>query len=380
MLRLFSDCIDIRDIDSDGWTVHEWLKRTYARERVPISQNSITWLFHSTANEEYVEFSPRALWSGLQHAIRTLLCQERHNRFFEDRILKLSQYERKAISQSHLDAISLIMAFRVSGRILLPMALTAGSFIQVKGFDWIHTEVTHREYLQALPMIYSAWCHALLDCAENLENYIRLEWEESLEQLGCTRGDFLDTISAQNTIATKDDGRSERFVCTSCTQDYSALPSALIQPVQVATVECAYTGHKWNCVCDSTYLPKDSPMAATHLPEYTGMCSETHVDSDSETDEDEQFYDTEEYYDALPYLTTSFGVPITSNHHSQAFFEDVAALLHRAQGRTWVGEYTSEDRICASCLLQREQYIDRDGEIADFAPLPKHWDGLRFKW
>jgi hypothetical protein len=381
MLRLFSDCIDIRDIDSDGWTVHEWLKRTYARERVPISQNSITWLMHSTANEEYVEISPRALWSGLQHAIRSLLCQERHNRLLEDRILQLSQQEHKATSQSHLNAISLLMAFRVSGRIMLPMALTAGSFLQIKGFDWIHTEVTHREYLQALPILYTAWCHAVLDCAENLEQYVRFEWDECLQQLGCTRGDLLDAMSIQNTAATSGDGYRTAFVCTSCAQDYSALPCALVQPVRVAMVECAYTSHEWNCVCDSTHLPTDSPITATQLPEYAGVCVFSNDDeSDSNTDEDEHFYDAEEFYDALPYLTGSLDTAIACNNHSQAFFEDVAALLYRAQGRAWMGEYTSEDRICASCLLQKEHYVDRDGEIADFAPLPEHWDGLRFKW
>ncbi|KAJ4381820.1 hypothetical protein N0V86_003185 [Didymella sp. IMI 355093] len=59
MLRLFCDCIDLSDADSDGWLVHEWLKKAYATERNPISQNSITWLLHLTGNEEYVEFEAR---------------------------------------------------------------------------------------------------------------------------------------------------------------------------------------------------------------------------------------------------------------------------------------------------------------------------------
>jgi hypothetical protein len=42
MLRLFGECIDLSDVDSDGWVVHEWLKKAYATERKPISQNSIT--------------------------------------------------------------------------------------------------------------------------------------------------------------------------------------------------------------------------------------------------------------------------------------------------------------------------------------------------
>ena len=89
MLRLFSDCIELTDAKSDGWTVHAWLKRAYARESVPISQNSITWLLHGTATEEYVEFNASSFWCGLQHAVRTVLCHERHGCFL-DQILALS--------------------------------------------------------------------------------------------------------------------------------------------------------------------------------------------------------------------------------------------------------------------------------------------------
>jgi hypothetical protein len=135
MLRLFCDCIDIADADSDGWAVHDWLKRAYARERVPISRNSITWLLHLTVNEEYVEFSARNIWSALQHAMRSILNHARHSRYLE-RILNLSDDEYQNVSRRHLDALGSWLALRVAGRVVLPMIVNAGSFLHMRGFDW----------------------------------------------------------------------------------------------------------------------------------------------------------------------------------------------------------------------------------------------------
>jgi hypothetical protein len=74
MLRLFNECIDIADADSDGWTVHDWLKRAYARERVPISRNSITWLLHLTVNEEYVQRAQHLVCLAARNAVRSQPC------------------------------------------------------------------------------------------------------------------------------------------------------------------------------------------------------------------------------------------------------------------------------------------------------------------
>ncbi|RYF40235.1 MAG: hypothetical protein EOO38_22180, partial [Cytophagaceae bacterium] len=136
MLRLFYDCIDLSDADSDGWLVHEWLKKAYARERKPISQNSITWLLHLSANEEYVEFSARNVWLAQQHAVRSVLNHARFSKIF-GRILDLSTEERKCASQRHVDALGVWLALRVTGRVLLPMVVNAGSFLRMRGFDWV---------------------------------------------------------------------------------------------------------------------------------------------------------------------------------------------------------------------------------------------------
>jgi hypothetical protein len=182
MLRLFSDCIDLADSNDEGWAVHEWLKRAYAKERVPISRNSITWLLYLTAKEEYVMFDARTVWCALQHATRSILGHERHDRIL-DRILELSGDEFAATSRTHANAIGFWLALRISARELLPMVVNAGSFLRMTGFDWVEDDITQTQFLKAFPGIYTAWCYALLDCVEKLEDHMRLELEYCMKKL-----------------------------------------------------------------------------------------------------------------------------------------------------------------------------------------------------
>jgi hypothetical protein len=365
MLRLFSDCIDISDSSGDGWTVHEWLKRTFARERVPVSQNSITWLLHATAKEQYVELTPRIAWSGLQHAIRSVLCHEQHGRLLE-RILDLSDTEHEAISQQQMDSISSLLALRVSGRVLLPMALTAGSFLQIRGFDWVQDHMTHTQYMQALPSIYAAWCHAVLECVENLKSYMQLELEECLQELGWNRNRFLDAISNTDAAAGSSEERLLDSVCTQCGDDYRSFPDGLISPSWIAVSECLRTGHTFDCVCQKAYESDPSTMHA-EPQEYTGVYLS---DTDAEkSDADETFYDAE---------PCAFGDSVLASRDRSYLFSGIATLLYRAQGRAWMGEHAVSEHLCATCFLHQENYIDEDGYIADFPPVPEHFNQRRF--
>lgn len=365
MLRLFSDCIDLSESDSDGWTVHEWLKKRFAKERVPISNNSITWLLSMTANEEYVTISATRIWSALQHALRTVLCHEYHNSFLE-KALHLQKTERASISQSHLDAISRLIALKVSGRVLLPMVVSAGSFLRIKGFDWITDDLTYREYLQALPTLYSAWCQALLDCVERLEHYIQLEFEEYLNQQCWTRNEFVNAISERNVKAQGSYRLRSYRACTRCDNDYSSVPGGLVSPTQIAVSECTQGKYDFDCECQTT-CDSTIPPEYAELPKYSGIC----YDGKGEEEFDDIFFDAEsEQLDDIASLGTD----------SCSIFCDVATVLYRSQGRVWMGTYTSKDHLCASCLLIEENFTCDDGLIADFSPVPESFVGLRYKW
>jgi hypothetical protein len=360
MLRLFCDCIDLSDADSDGWLVHEWLKKAYATERKPISQNSITWLLHLTGNEEYVEFSARQVWSALQHAVRSVLNNGRFGNVLE-RILNLSPQERLSTSHGHVDALGAWLALRVNGRVLLPMVLNAGSFLQMKGFDWIDDDMPHQQFLQALPTIYAAWCHAVLDAVENVETYMRDEFDQCLGQLNMTQEAFLDTISRDNT----DHKTTGRRRCTDCQADYSALDQGLVQPAQIAVTECVSTGHSFNCNCQSMD-DFTSIVMQFHLPTYSGAYGKEDVDNEADSDD--------EFFDAEPHFFDR------SACNKPDAFSDIATMLFRAHGRVWIDKYAIGEELCASCFLFREQYIREDGLAADWPPTPRSFEGLRAKW
>ncbi|KAI4630290.1 hypothetical protein J4E80_001224 [Alternaria sp. BMP 0032] len=364
MLRLFCECIDIADADSDGWTVHDWLKRAYARERVPISRNSITWLLHLTVNEEYVEFSARNIWSALQHAMRSVLNHSRHNNYIQQ-ILGLSHEERSRVSKRHLDAIGSWLALRASGRVVLPMVVNAGSFLQMKGFDWMEDNLTHKQFLQALPSIYSAWCNAVLDCIEQLKVYLREELDRYLCQLGITRKAFVGVLTQTKDIP-HGAGKSSRTACTHCGDDYSPFAGGLVEPTRIAVTECVKSGHNSNCVCDT--IQKGSTILE-ELQDYTGMLQTDHTDDDPQSDD--------EFFDAQPHVfnDTDLQTKPTSN-----MFTDIATLLYSAQGRIWLGEHSIGERLCSTCLLLKEKYIGEDGLSADFPPMPRSFEGLRVKW
>lgn len=360
MLRLFCDCIDLSEADSDGWLVHEWLKKAYATERKPISENSITWLLHLTANEEYVEFSARNVWSALQHGVRSILNHGRFGNVLE-RILHLSLEERVNTSQEHIDALGAWLALRVNGRVILPMAMNAGSFLQMNGFDWIDDDIPHRQFLQALPNIYAAWCHAVLEAVEQVETYMREEFDQCLGQLSMTRETFLDTISREQTHQ----GTMRRRRCTDCRVDYTVLDHGLVQPARIAVTECVSTGHSFDCNCQS--MDDFTPfMSYSHLPGYSGTYDEEDIDPNADSDD--------EFFDAEPHLFED------SRCDKPDAFSDIAISLFRAQGRAWIGKYAIGEELCASCFLFREQYISEDGLAADFPSMPKSFEGLRVKW
>jgi len=366
MLRLFNECIDIADADSDGWTVHDWLKRAYARERVPISRNSITWLLHLTVNEEYVEFSARNIWSALQHAMRSVLNHARHSSYLEQ-ILSLSRDERLKVSKRHLDALGSWLALRVSGRVVLPMVVNAGSFLQMKGFDWMEDNLTHKQFLQALPSIYSAWCTAVLDCIEQVKAHMREELDKYLCQLGMTRDAFVRALTHTSSIpADANPGMTPSTACSHCGDDYGPLACGLVEPARIAVTECVKTAHSSDCVCDNIH--KDF-TACEKLPEYTGAYEMGEDNGNTDTDN--------EFFDAQPHIFND--TDLKANPESN-MFTDIATLLYSAQGRIWLGEHSVGERLCSTCLLLKEKYIGEDGLSADFPPMPRSFEGLRVKW
>lgn len=369
MLRLFCDCIDISDPDSDGWLVHEWLKKAYATERRPISQNSITWLLAMTANEECIEFSDRNVWLGLQHGIRSVLNHGRFDSVLE-RILDLSDGEYQRTSQRHLDSLGAWLALRATGRALLPMIISAGSFLQMRGFDWVDDDMPHRQFLQAIPGIYSAWCHAVIKTVEEVELHMREDLQDHLTKHAITREALLDKLSCVNTSLQRPGYMPwGGQICTDCKDDYSVLGYGLVQPARITITECVTTGHSFDCRCKT--IEAVSSISVHHLPTYSGAYTADNHQLPSSLDHDN---DDDEFFDAEPQRFYE------SNTGDFDAFSDIATMMYRAHGRAWIGSYAVDEQLCGSCFLYRERYISDDGLAADFPSMPRSFEGQRMKW
>ena len=61
MLRLFTDCLELSEPISDGWTVIEALVRSYNKENVPLSSNSINWLLKTLSTDGMVACGPKTI-------------------------------------------------------------------------------------------------------------------------------------------------------------------------------------------------------------------------------------------------------------------------------------------------------------------------------
>jgi hypothetical protein len=381
MLRLFSDCIDISSPSDDGWSVHEWLKRAYAKERVPISQNSITWLLHLTAKEEYVEFSARTVWCALQHALRSLFAHESDGGFFArilDGLPAADQAPAAAAitsSPSQVRALSLWLALRVGGREILPMALHACSALQMRGFDWEEDDIPHAQFVKALPEVYGAWCHAVLRNVEKLDEYMRLEFETCKRDLGWEGAD-----------TAWEDGDKAEILCAECGDDYTTLSAALVEPARIARAECVRTEHKFKCTCQDFSSFSSASASAIHIPQlpaYAGSWTSSSsscdydYDSDSDCDSDSGFFEAEDYFDSEAYLDAEPYPLVYDQDPTPSVFADIALQLYRSHGRVWMGEYAAGERLCATCFLCREQYVSEDGLGVDFPAMPDSFEGLR---
>lgn len=399
MLRLFSDCLELTDPSGDGWTVHAELKRAYNREKVPIPENSISWLLRATASEQFIAFGPKTIWTALQSSVRSFLIHEQNEQMFRS-LLGLSDEQRDEVSPSHATSIAHWLALRSSQRELLPMILEAGRLCHIEGFDWIQDELTPSEFVRTLPVIYHSWALAFPNNVEHVKNYMCLELEHILEKAKIKKGAFLAALSRNKTSqlnGTPTDYKQNdipQIICSSCQDDYSDLGMGVISPAWIAFQECTKTNHRHQCSC-SCYLkntcnPSLLPQQSLQSSPPPSSSSE-YVYPFPEEDEDDSIDEKESpppHAQAdLPAFNSEFIASQTKHlphgGKGDAFdpFTEAATVLYRAQGRTWLSKtpYGADEKFCATCFLLREQYIGPNGlgTEGEFPEMPESYSMCR---
>jgi hypothetical protein len=362
MLRLFVECLDITEPEADDWIVHAALKSAASMEKAPPSKSAITWLMRATASEPYVTFGSKTIWTATQSAVRSFLVQERDGAVLE-RILGIDSDLRGKVTTSHLEAFAHWFALRAAGRELLPMVLDAGRFCQIQGFDWVKDDITPSQFIKALPVIYAAWAVAMPNGLDQVLDSVKAELDICLEKLGWTQTAFLETLLSAASQDVKVDTGNILPACSECGDCYGRQCYGLVQPARIQFLECIKTDHRRNCKCLKFQQDVEPNNRTT-----PGHSFEYNSDSDTEST-DEEFFDAEA--DPTSAFTTD-QLPNPVDTPSDPFL-DAATMLYRAQGRNWIGEYKSDEILCATCYLRRERYI-ADGSLRseeDFTPMPE---------
>ncbi|GAB1317073.1 hypothetical protein MFIFM68171_07283 [Madurella fahalii] len=370
MLRLFSDCLELTDPSGDGWTVHAELKRAYNREKVPIPENSTSWLLRATAAEEFIAFGPKTIWSALQSSVRSFLVHERNEQMLQ-RLLGLSQEEKEKVSGSHATSIAHWLALRASERELLPMVIDAGRLCNIAGFDWVEDELTPSQFVRTLPVIYHSWALAFPSNIDKVEKSISVELEAILERGKWGMEVFLASMSLEELQLNDNESTKVESRCSVCHDDYSSIGIGVVSPAWIAFLECTKTNHRHRCHC-SLYLENSgvisSPPQYTHPSEYISPFPE----DEESIDEDPASLDISklchDFIDSRSVLTKSYDP-----------FTEAATILYRAQGRTWLNDYVAGEVYCATCFLLREGYIGESGlgTEGEFSEMPESFSMCR---
>jgi hypothetical protein len=361
MMRAFGpECIDISELNGDGWVVGHNLIASMGQEKCRMSETSIHWLYGENCNEILVALGATTIWYGIQSAVRAFLFEEQENQI----ILKLLRAEEQGKTveyESHAKSIGHWLALRASQRDMIPLAVQAAQLLQIHGYDPIPSaEFGKRDTNRLLPMLYSSWAKMSYNVLGSAKGLLETELGIILKDLSLDLDELARCIQAaqEEPRAPVSDLRNR---CIACKDDYTTLGKGLVQPYRVAFNECRATQHKYNCMC-SSYLYACG-ITTARPPAVSGDTDEIGIEEEffKEPDVDIQYLCAE--YDRLSLNDGPDGDP----------FYDAAAMLYRSQGRRWIGEYAEDEILCATCFLRQEQYI-REGELSEcvrFVPPPK---------
>ncbi|PQE10641.1 ankyrin repeat-containing protein [Rutstroemia sp. NJR-2017a WRK4] len=256
---------------------------------------------------------------------------------------------------SYAIAISYWIALLTAGKKLLPMIVAGGSIWHMDGFDYDpDTEVDPVVLAKQRPYIYTEWSKALRASLERADELFISELATTLKELKYT-----SKIESNKLDERKQDDYPLR--CSICNDDYSLLKLGLVEPSWIAFVECTEFQHKYNCTCQE-FLQTQGRLSKSPYIERV----DSHDESDSEND---LFYDAESQRghaeesdsgDQTWLLECNRYIQENDNENVKDPFRGVTALLYRSQARLWLGVYEPGQRLCGTCFLKSEGYMDED--------------------
>ena len=352
MLRLFEDCVDLSEPDSEGWTIVGDLVSSFNQEGSSVHSNSIIWFLTALKTDSMVGFGPKTLWHGLQHAIRSFMDIAEKNKVVQSR---LDLMVGGGFPPSHAMAIAFWIALLSTSGELLPMILAGGSVWHMEGFDFDQdSEVDPVQLAKQRPEIHTTWSKILKASLERADKIFNSELDALIEASRWSHELFQELKSPRHNVR---DQFEESLCCSECNDDYTRLKLGLVEPRRIAFAECTKLQHRSHCAC------REFLGSQEQLP-YSLYDS---LDDDSS--DGEHFHDAESQHGSEAEIgldEESWRLECDRYIREEECagrndpFKDVATLLYRCQARLWLATYEPRQRLCGTCFLRSEGYTNND--------------------
>ncbi|KAH8695769.1 hypothetical protein GQ44DRAFT_832603 [Phaeosphaeriaceae sp. PMI808] len=361
MMRVFgSECLDVTELNGDGWIVGHNLIASMSQEQCNMSETAVNYLYTLKQNEILVALGANSVWHGLQQAIRGFLIEE-HEHGVIGKLLSVELGKGHGGYQSQVRAIGHWIALRASQRDLIPIAIQAAQVLQVDGYDAFPGAegMSKRDLNRTLPLLYSTWAKMSARVLANVREMVEAEFNIVLGELSMDPDALGRRLGLKLAVEPEKLERETKLKCDACKDDYSTLGKGLVQPGWIAFEECRVTRHRYHCACIE-YL---------HA---RGIAQEIQVPISGDPDEDiEEEICKEPDVDLDQLCKELDGLGVDSNPHRDPFY-NATMMLYQAQGRRWIGKYGPLETLCAACFLEREKYLGKEGPSGDnmYTPAP----------
>ena len=356
MLRLFEDCVDLSEPNSEGWTIVGDLVSSFNQESSAVHSNSIIWFLTSLKTDSMVGWGPKTLWHGLQHAVRSFVDMAQKNKVVQS---QLNLMVDRKFPESYAMAISYWIALLATGKELLPMIVAGGSIWHMEGFDYDQdAEVDPVVLAKMRPHIYTEWSKTLRASLERADEVFSSELAATLEELDWSQ-DVLKILKSSKLKEREQE--DDQIRCSRCDDDYSLLRLGLVEPRRIAFVECVESQHRYNCTCKG-FLQSQGRLPPSSYVEKGTLQDEYDSENEFFYDAESQSENTEEgnSEDQTWVLECERYIQETNSNNTKDPFRGIAALLYRSQARLWLGSYEPGQRLCGTCFLTSEGYMDDD--------------------
>jgi hypothetical protein len=298
-----------------------------------------------------VGFGPKTLWHGLQHAVRSFMDIAQKNKVVQSR---LGLMVGGGFPPSHAMAIALWIALLSTREKLLPFIIAGGCVWHMEGFDFDpESEVDPVQLAKQRPEIYYTWSKILKASLERADKIFDSELDAIIEASNWSHEVFQQL---KHNVR----GRFKAWYCCSeCNSDYTCLKLGLVEPRRIAFTECTKLQHKSHCDCQEFLESQGQPPHSFHdsLHDYSSD-DELFHDAESEQGSEAETEQCEEPWR----LKCDKYIREEELEGRNDPYTDVATILYRCQARLWLATYEPGQRLCGTCFLRSEGYMDDDVE------------------